>query len=190
MPRVDCTADTSSGDSLLLLNFVDLRDMDLLAVIEANAQAVCFVVEFEPEEPDILKFVCNPVSGKMFPLPDVGGTKKVPTKHSHGLLTHSAHGHLTGTPLLRFNGDGGQTVAANGGARGQGREEKENDAVPHAERKRLRFVVTAPVCGHRRTRSLPRWLSAPAHHASFSVCVWLSSRLLAWPLGHIVSHCR
>ncbi|KAK3131786.1 hypothetical protein QOZ80_6AG0511430 [Eleusine coracana subsp. coracana] len=83
----------ASCDGLLLLDFMDIRDMDLLAGAHAYAQAAHFHTEFGPDGPDILRFLCNPVSGEMFRLPEAGSTKKVLALHSHGLLTRSARGH-------------------------------------------------------------------------------------------------
>jgi hypothetical protein len=45
-------------------------------------------------DPDVTRFVCNPISGELFHLPDIDGTKKVPIPwHPHGLLTWSVHRH-------------------------------------------------------------------------------------------------
>ncbi|GJN29452.1 hypothetical protein PR202_gb17678 [Eleusine coracana subsp. coracana] len=80
----------TSGDGLLLIDFLDIRDMDPLAANYAHVRAIHSGCEFGPDDPDVLRFVCNPLSGEMFRLPDAGGTKKVAVWHSHGLLTHSA----------------------------------------------------------------------------------------------------
>ncbi|TVU12287.1 hypothetical protein EJB05_45923, partial [Eragrostis curvula] len=84
----------ASGDGLLLLDFSDARGLDRSAAAYATARAVHFRVDLGAGEgPDFLRFVCNPLSGDMFRLPDAGGTKKCPGWHSHGLLTRPAHGH-------------------------------------------------------------------------------------------------
>lgn len=42
---------------------------------------------------EIQRFVCNPVSGQMLPLPDIGGSRKTLLVHHMGLLTQADAGH-------------------------------------------------------------------------------------------------
>jgi hypothetical protein len=44
-------------------------------------------------DPDITRFVCNPLNSEMFRLPDIDGTKKVRDHHTKGILTQSVRGH-------------------------------------------------------------------------------------------------
>ncbi|TVU12286.1 hypothetical protein EJB05_45922, partial [Eragrostis curvula] len=82
-----------SGDGLLFLDFTDIRGMDLVAAGHAMARAAHLGVDMGSQDPDVMRFFCNPLSGEVFRLPDAGGTKKDPTLDSHGLITHSARGH-------------------------------------------------------------------------------------------------
>jgi hypothetical protein len=81
----------TSGDGLLLLQFADGTDS---APPDAEIRAARGgEFRFFNMEPDITRFVCNPISGDLFRLPDIDGTKKVPTWHPQGLLTRSECGH-------------------------------------------------------------------------------------------------
>ncbi|TVU19767.1 hypothetical protein EJB05_35938, partial [Eragrostis curvula] len=82
----------SSGDGLLILTFLDGR---VTAPVDATRSGAPErkVTEFHMD-PDITRFVCNPVSGELFRLPDVDGTKKTLLFcHDMGLLTRSDAGH-------------------------------------------------------------------------------------------------
>ncbi|KAK3135327.1 hypothetical protein QOZ80_5BG0417620 [Eleusine coracana subsp. coracana] len=43
--------------------------------------------------PDMVRFVCNPISGELFRLPDIDGTKKTAPLYRFGLLAQSPQGH-------------------------------------------------------------------------------------------------
>ncbi|KAL6620392.1 hypothetical protein ACP70R_035531 [Stipagrostis hirtigluma subsp. patula] len=80
----------TSGDGLLLLQFVDGTDVS--KVREDEDEDGEYFRRYM--DPDITRFVCNPVSGELFRLPDIDGTRKVPLPwHPNGILTHSARGH-------------------------------------------------------------------------------------------------
>ncbi|TVU19763.1 hypothetical protein EJB05_35934, partial [Eragrostis curvula] len=82
----------TSGDGLLLLQFVDGTAAAPTAAEELRAAPAGESMRFNID-PDITRFVCNPITGELFRLPDIDGTKKVPTWHPHGLLTRSERGH-------------------------------------------------------------------------------------------------
>ncbi|KAL6620241.1 hypothetical protein ACP70R_035380 [Stipagrostis hirtigluma subsp. patula] len=74
-----------SGDGLLLLDFLDFRGKHGAARARESTGI--------DADPELMKFVCNPLSGEIFRLPDMDGVKKDHTWHSHGLVTRSARGH-------------------------------------------------------------------------------------------------
>ncbi|GJM88847.1 hypothetical protein PR202_ga05419 [Eleusine coracana subsp. coracana] len=85
----------TSGDGLLLLQFVDGTDTarsasELRAKLRAAPGGELKMFNMDP---DISRFVCNPLSGELFCLPDIDGTRKVPTWHPQGRLTRSECGH-------------------------------------------------------------------------------------------------
>jgi hypothetical protein len=82
----------TSDDGLLLLQFLDGVSTDpTIAKLRGSRSGESFRVDVDP---DVTRFVCNPISGELFRLPDIDGTKKVPISwHPHGLLTRSVHGH-------------------------------------------------------------------------------------------------
>jgi hypothetical protein len=64
-----------------------------IAKLHGSGSGESFRVDVDP---DVTRFVCNPISGELFRLPDIDGTKKVPIPwHPHGLLTRSVRGHGT-----------------------------------------------------------------------------------------------
>ncbi|KAG0518460.1 hypothetical protein BDA96_09G177500 [Sorghum bicolor] len=79
---------TSSGDGLLLVSFMDLRATAPIVGMHGERSLIgCDM------DPDIMRFVCNPLSGQLLRLPDIDGTKKTSDCQFCGLLTRSAHGH-------------------------------------------------------------------------------------------------
>ncbi|GJM88839.1 hypothetical protein PR202_ga05409 [Eleusine coracana subsp. coracana] len=102
----------SSGDGVLILSYLDGRVTAPVAATSRGAPERK-VTEFHMD-PDITRLVCNPVSGELFRLPDIDGTKQTLLFcYDMGLVTRSAAGH--GPPdryaaaALR-NGDGGTFV--------------------------------------------------------------------------------
>ncbi|EEE63003.1 hypothetical protein OsJ_17811 [Oryza sativa Japonica Group] len=107
----------ATSDGLLLLDFTDIRaTARVVANRRAGAQAqaqqqgkkltgLSFNLhnsrgDTQERElagvntnPDITRLVCNPISGELFRLPDINGTKKTMFCHLPGLLTRSAQGH-------------------------------------------------------------------------------------------------
>jgi len=114
----------TSGDGLLLLEFRDgpatpafaakVRAAKVRAARENQGGSGTFTVRGDRDDidPDITRFVCNPLSGEMFRLPDIDGTKKVHAHHAKGILTQSVRGH--GPPdryavvELSVEGEGGK----------------------------------------------------------------------------------
>uniref|UniRef100_A0A0D3G542 DUF1618 domain-containing protein n=1 Tax=Oryza barthii TaxID=65489 RepID=A0A0D3G542_9ORYZ len=112
----------ATSDGLLLLDFTDIRaTARVVANRRAGAQAqaqqqgkkltgLSFNLhnsrgDTQERElagvntnPDITRLVCNPISGELFRLPDINGTKKTMFCHLPGLLTRSAQGHGHGPP--------------------------------------------------------------------------------------------
>ncbi|TVU19822.1 hypothetical protein EJB05_35995, partial [Eragrostis curvula] len=110
-------AGATSGDGLLLLDFMDLSatapvvathrsppqrkltgfSMNLHSASGATQERRITGYDMDP---DITRFVCNPVTGQLFRLPDIDGTKKTKYCQNLGLLTASAsaHGNGTGPP--------------------------------------------------------------------------------------------
>ncbi|KAK3138524.1 hypothetical protein QOZ80_5AG0370070 [Eleusine coracana subsp. coracana] len=84
----------TSGDGLLLLQFVDGTDA-MPPAAELRAAPGGGFRRLHMAEPDVTRFVCNPLSGELFRLPDIDGKRKVPTStwHPQGLLTRSERGH-------------------------------------------------------------------------------------------------
>ncbi|RLN00562.1 hypothetical protein C2845_PM06G18970 [Panicum miliaceum] len=83
-------AAATSGDGLLLLDF---RDGSATApfVTAPDGRRGRMLIGFDLD-PDVTRFVGNPLSGQVFRLPDIDGTKKTASCRSVGLLTRSAHG--------------------------------------------------------------------------------------------------
>ncbi|KAF8703796.1 hypothetical protein HU200_031888 [Digitaria exilis] len=82
---------STSGDGLLLLDF---RDGTVTAPFvdtpDGGRGRRLLGLDLDP---DTMRFVCNPLSGQLFRLPDIDGTKKTSCCRNVGLLTQSAHGH-------------------------------------------------------------------------------------------------
>uniref|UniRef100_I1PTS0 DUF1618 domain-containing protein n=1 Tax=Oryza glaberrima TaxID=4538 RepID=I1PTS0_ORYGL len=89
----------TSGDGLLLFAYVDSH-APLSVVSKAFAAGATPTREGEldldglnPQDQDLTRFVCNPITGELFRLPDIDGTKKTFFWRHTGLLTRSAAGH-------------------------------------------------------------------------------------------------
>ncbi|RCV17319.1 hypothetical protein SETIT_3G210700v2 [Setaria italica] len=80
----------TSGDGLLLLDFTDARGT---APIVDTPGGRCRKLIGLDLDPDVTRFVCNPLSGQLLRLPDIDGTKKTASSNNFGILTRSAHGH-------------------------------------------------------------------------------------------------
>ncbi|KAF8719515.1 hypothetical protein HU200_024240 [Digitaria exilis] len=94
---------STSGDGLLLLQFEDgPATAPVVAKLRAAREGEGVRLDIDP---DITRFVCNPLSGQMSRLPDIDGTKKVHTWYPQGILTQSLRGHGppdSDLPELRF----------------------------------------------------------------------------------------
>jgi hypothetical protein len=81
---------TTSGDGLLLLDFRDgTATAPMVSTPDGRRGRKLVAIDMDP---DVTRFVCNPLSGQLFRLPDIDGTKKTSSCRSVGLLTRSAHG--------------------------------------------------------------------------------------------------
>ncbi|KAL6841385.1 hypothetical protein ACP4OV_028903 [Aristida adscensionis] len=78
----------TSGDGLLLLQFHDEPPAGARRRAAPDGELVVL-----DTNPDITRFVCNPLSGELVRLPDIDGTKKCPDWHPQGLLTRRVRGH-------------------------------------------------------------------------------------------------
>uniref|UniRef100_A0A0D9WEB7 DUF1618 domain-containing protein n=1 Tax=Leersia perrieri TaxID=77586 RepID=A0A0D9WEB7_9ORYZ len=80
----------TSGDGLLLVSYMDTH-----APASVVPKLIAGTIPKKPSDldgldvfdPDMTRFVCNPVSGELFRLPDIDGTKKTILYNSPGLLT-------------------------------------------------------------------------------------------------------
>ncbi|CAL4908642.1 unnamed protein product [Urochloa decumbens] len=82
----------TSGDGLLLLDFVECHVTAPIVAMDATTQQRKIIKYTEPE-PNVTRFVCNPISGELFRLPDIDGTKRTLAWNQMGLLTQSPAGH-------------------------------------------------------------------------------------------------
>nr|CAB3461220.1 unnamed protein product [Digitaria exilis] len=115
-PRPDPDSDTMSllgggvravsGDGLLLLHFSDGRATAPIIGRHGTSRARRLIgIDMDS---DTTRFVCNPISGQLFRLPDIDGTKKTSSCKSLGILTHSrtparaARQPFSDRPELRF----------------------------------------------------------------------------------------
>ncbi|GJN14661.1 hypothetical protein PR202_gb01514 [Eleusine coracana subsp. coracana] len=80
---VSCTSD----DGLLLFHFQDGRAT--APIVGKHGKGWARQVIGLDMDPDTTRFVCNPISGELFRLPDIDGTKKTCFIKRFGLLTHS-----------------------------------------------------------------------------------------------------
>lgn len=84
---------TSSGDGLLLLTFMDISVTAPLVATHGGTR------ERKLTCVDVRRFVCNPVSGQMFRLPDIDGTMETLCLTEMGIPPNlnARTGRLTGT---------------------------------------------------------------------------------------------
>ncbi|GJM88838.1 hypothetical protein PR202_ga05408 [Eleusine coracana subsp. coracana] len=87
MPLLGCGVRAASGDGLLLLDSMDGRATAPIVRKHGTLQA-CRLMGFNMD-PDITRFVCNLLTGQLFRLPDIDGTKKTSTYQFLGILTQS-----------------------------------------------------------------------------------------------------
>ncbi|CAL4901224.1 unnamed protein product [Urochloa decumbens] len=77
----------ASGGGLLLLDYFDARaTAPIVGKHGADGERQLLDVHLDP---DMTRFVCNPVSGELFRLPDIDGTKKTSYYQIQGILTKS-----------------------------------------------------------------------------------------------------
>ncbi|KAL6620389.1 hypothetical protein ACP70R_035528 [Stipagrostis hirtigluma subsp. patula] len=89
-PRPNPDSIATSGDGLLLLSFMDGYCTATFDVLKRARDRESIGFDMDPDVP---RFVCNPLSGQMLRLPDIDGTRKTSTSHYLGLLTRSVRGH-------------------------------------------------------------------------------------------------
>ncbi|XP_037437513.1 uncharacterized protein LOC119304820 [Triticum dicoccoides] len=90
MGALFCDVRAVSADGFLLLNFLDIRTTG--PVLESQ-RADPFRDATLSALPEATRFVCNPLSGELFRLPDIDGTKKTLCDNRLGLLTKARRGH-------------------------------------------------------------------------------------------------
>jgi hypothetical protein len=81
---------STSGDGLLLLDILDLRAT--APYVFKPGPGGCILkreVQGVSMEPDVSCFICNPITGQLFLLPDIDGKKKILTCAGMGVLTQS-----------------------------------------------------------------------------------------------------
>ncbi|GJM88834.1 hypothetical protein PR202_ga05404 [Eleusine coracana subsp. coracana] len=87
MPLLGGGVSCTSGDGLLLFHFQDGRAT--APIVGKHGKGWARQVIGLDMDPDTTRFVCNPISGELFRLPDIDGTKKTCFIKPLGLLTHS-----------------------------------------------------------------------------------------------------
>ncbi|KAM3408612.1 hypothetical protein ACQJBY_001607 [Aegilops geniculata] len=94
MGALFCDVRAVSADGFLLLNFLDVRTTG--PVLESQ-RAHPFRDATLSAFPEATRFVCNPLSGELFRMPDIDGTKKTMSvclsDNCLGLLTKARRGH-------------------------------------------------------------------------------------------------
>nr|CAB3464982.1 unnamed protein product [Digitaria exilis] len=82
----------TSGDGLLLLCFFDVpAHAPVLPGVIMPGGIRGRMLTGVIEEPEVMRFVCNPLSGQLFRLPDIDGTTKTHQYPDIGILTQSEH---------------------------------------------------------------------------------------------------
>jgi hypothetical protein len=92
IPILAGVATSTSGDGLLLVRFFDGRATAPIVDTHGATLGGRKVIGIDLD-PDIMHFICNPLSGQLLRLPDIDGTKKTADCRNFGLLTRSTHGH-------------------------------------------------------------------------------------------------
>ncbi|CAN6332762.1 unnamed protein product [Urochloa humidicola] len=87
------TVSTASADGLLLLHFIDLRGTAPFVAQHGFHTARALALAGAHIEPDMTRFVLNPLSGQMVRLPDIDGTKKTVRCPAIGILAQSERPH-------------------------------------------------------------------------------------------------
>ncbi|XP_048555177.1 uncharacterized protein LOC125536092 [Triticum urartu] len=101
----------ASGDGLLLVRFCHAR-------LDAHALVCNLSWAGTDADPEVVRFVCNPLTGELYRLPDLDGTKRTSACRHLGLLTQSQAGD--GPPeryavAEMFTDDGGPEEEGDGG---------------------------------------------------------------------------
>jgi hypothetical protein len=78
---------STSGDGLVLLEFIDFARK--ANVVARHRSAPTRELPGGFRGPDVTRFICNPISGQLFRLPDIDGTKKSLSWSKMGILTQS-----------------------------------------------------------------------------------------------------
>ncbi|RLN30207.1 hypothetical protein C2845_PM05G35090 [Panicum miliaceum] len=87
MPHIWGRVRDASGDGLLLLDFMDARATAPIVGKHGDDWACEFACI--DGNPDMTRFICNPLSGQLFRLPDIDGIKKTVGYRHLGILTQS-----------------------------------------------------------------------------------------------------
>uniref|UniRef100_A0A0E0DSQ9 DUF1618 domain-containing protein n=1 Tax=Oryza meridionalis TaxID=40149 RepID=A0A0E0DSQ9_9ORYZ len=82
----------TSGDGLVLVRFYDSRNHLPTVGSRGGEPMREWTLDGVDRDPEVTRFVCNPLSGEMYRLPDLDGTKKTSRYLHFGLLTQSDAG--------------------------------------------------------------------------------------------------